>query len=84
MTVHSTVEVLKAERDAAVLFATDTDPEPEPEYETPADSDVRRGGVGEASPAVCARRRSGACRSAVGCVRAPMTSGSTPPTRRSR
>ncbi|MGH3559800.1 MAG: acyltransferase domain-containing protein, partial [Mycobacterium sp.] len=26
---HSTVEVLNAERDAAVLFATDTDPEPE-------------------------------------------------------
>lgn len=30
---HSTVEVLNAERDAAVLFATDTDPEPEPEEE---------------------------------------------------
>lgn len=30
---HSTVEVLNAERDAAVLFATDTDPEPEPEAE---------------------------------------------------
>ena len=28
---HSTVEVLNAERDAAVLFATDTDPEPEEE-----------------------------------------------------
>ncbi|WP_102142350.1 type I polyketide synthase [Mycobacterium hubeiense] len=28
---HSTVEVLNSERDAAVLFATDTDPEPEPE-----------------------------------------------------
>ena len=27
---HSTVEVLNSERDAAVLFATDTDPEPEP------------------------------------------------------
>lgn len=26
---HSTIEVLNAERDAAVLFATDTDPEPE-------------------------------------------------------
>ncbi|MDD7814725.1 DUF1729 domain-containing protein [Mycobacterium sp. CSUR Q5927] len=36
---HSTVEVLNAERDAAVLFATDTDPEPEPEEEEPvADS----------------------------------------------
>ena len=30
---HSTVEVLNTERDAAVLFATDTDPEPEPEIE---------------------------------------------------
>ncbi|WP_407686104.1 fatty acid synthase subunit beta domain-containing protein [Mycobacterium sp. HUMS_1102779] len=28
---HSTVEVLNAERDAAVLFANDTDPEPEPD-----------------------------------------------------
>ena len=35
---HSTVEVLNAERDAAVLFATDTDPEPddEPVAEAPA------------------------------------------------
>ncbi|MBU8831470.1 type I polyketide synthase [Mycolicibacterium goodii] len=34
---HSTVEVLNSERDAAVLFATDTDPEPEPEVdESPA------------------------------------------------
>ncbi|BBX72691.1 type I polyketide synthase [Mycobacterium shinjukuense] len=32
---HSTVEVLNAERDAAVLFATDTDPEPEPEADEP-------------------------------------------------
>ncbi|CDO06071.1 type I polyketide synthase [Mycolicibacterium cosmeticum] len=30
---HNTTEVLNAERDAAVLFATDTDPEPEPEVE---------------------------------------------------
>ena len=30
---HSTVEVLNVERDAAVLFATDTDPEPEYEDE---------------------------------------------------
>jgi fatty acid synthase len=30
---HSTVEVLNAERDAAVLFATDTDPEPDAEQE---------------------------------------------------
>ncbi|HEU4360851.1 MAG TPA: fatty acid synthase subunit beta domain-containing protein, partial [Mycobacterium sp.] len=33
--VHSTVEVLNAERDAAVLFATDTDPEPDDEDEAP-------------------------------------------------
>ena len=33
---HSTVEVLNAERDAAVLFATDTDPEPELEVEEPS------------------------------------------------
>ncbi|HOW95201.1 MAG TPA: acyltransferase domain-containing protein, partial [Mycolicibacterium fallax] len=33
---HSTVEVLNAERDAAVLFANDTDPEPEPEIEEAA------------------------------------------------
>lgn len=32
---HSTVEVLNAERDAAVLFATDTDPELEAEDEAP-------------------------------------------------
>jgi fatty acid synthase len=33
---HSTVEVLNSERDAPVLFATDTDPEPEPEVEEAA------------------------------------------------
>jgi fatty acid synthase len=34
---HNTTEVLNAERDAAVLFATDTDPEPEDDVEeTPA------------------------------------------------
>jgi fatty acid synthase len=37
---HSTVEVLNCERDAAVLFATDTDPEPdlEPELESAQES----------------------------------------------
>ena len=35
---HSTVEVLNAERDAAVLFATDTDPEPEAEEADDSDS----------------------------------------------
>ncbi len=33
---HSTVEVLNAERDAAVLFATDTDPEPELDTDEPS------------------------------------------------
>jgi len=33
---YSTVQVLNVERDAAVLFATDTDPEPEPEAEAEA------------------------------------------------
>jgi fatty acid synthase len=37
---HSTVEVLNAERDAAVLFANDTDPEPEADDEAPGDSDA--------------------------------------------
>src|SRR5271165_1045017 len=32
---HSTVEVLNSERDAAVLFATDTDPEPEEDAPAP-------------------------------------------------
>ena len=41
---HSTVEVLNAERDAAVLFATDTDPEPE------ADEDETPAPAAEASP----------------------------------
>jgi fatty acid synthase, bacteria type len=47
---HSTVEVLNAERDAAVLFATDTDPEPaaeEVEDAAPAAS----GSSAEAAPA---------------------------------
>ncbi len=37
---HSTVEVLNAERDAAVLFATDTDPEPEDVLEEASESDA--------------------------------------------
>ncbi len=48
---HSTVEVLNAERDAAVLFATDTDPEPEPEDEEPA---AESAGPGEAPEAASA------------------------------
>jgi fatty acid synthase len=45
---HSTVEVLNAERDAAVLFANDTDPEPDIEDE-PADSAAETVSEGAAS-----------------------------------
>src|ERR1700737_5052489 len=49
---HSTVEVLNAERDAAVLFATDTDPEPVDELEEAPDSDAAEAAVSvEAAPA---------------------------------
>ncbi|MGB9227211.1 fatty acid synthase subunit beta domain-containing protein, partial [Mycobacterium sp.] len=44
---HSTVEVLNAERDAAVLFATATDPEPEDD-EAQADSDAAASDAPEA------------------------------------
>ncbi len=37
---HSTVEVLNSERDAAVLFATDTDPEPEAEFDETVETPV--------------------------------------------
>lgn len=48
---HSTVEVLNAERDAAVLFATDTDPEPELE-EAPDEPAPSEGATtAEAAPA---------------------------------
>ncbi len=64
---HSTVEVLNAERDAAVLFATDNDPEPEPDkVSEPADSaavaadaaprpDVAPDGAPAAAPSGAAR-----------------------------
>ncbi|BBZ71127.1 type I polyketide synthase [Mycobacterium paraseoulense] len=48
---HSTVEVLNAERDAAVLFATDTDPEPEPEADDPAAEVAVGAAPVEAAPA---------------------------------
>lgn len=49
---HSTVEVLNAERDAAVLFATDTDPEPEPEVdEVAVEAPEASGSPVEAAPA---------------------------------
>ncbi|MBV9639236.1 MAG: DUF1729 domain-containing protein [Mycobacteriaceae bacterium] len=49
---HSTVEVLNSERDAAVLFATDTDPEPEPEEEVVESGAAVEPGVAAAAPAV--------------------------------
>jgi fatty acid synthase, bacteria type len=62
---HSTVEVLNAERDAAVLFATDTDPEPEPEDEpTPAAESASPEGSAtvEVAPAPAPAAPSGAAR----------------------
>ncbi|OBK73646.1 type I polyketide synthase [Mycobacterium sp. 1164985.4] len=49
---HSTVDVLNAERDAAVLFATDTDPEPELDDEpAPAPASEAAAPVETAAPA---------------------------------
>ncbi len=62
---HSTVEVLNVERDAAVLFATDTDPEPEPEAdepETSAVSAVPEAVSAQAAPAPAPAGPSGAAR----------------------
>ena len=72
---HSTVEVLNAERDAAVLFATDTDPEP--------DLDVAE--VASSTPnlqtQLLPHRRPLRLRRV---LHAPTTLRSTPPTRRWR
>src|SRR5262249_48875170 len=60
---HSTVEVLNAERDAAVLFATDTDPEPEPDADEPVDeSEAAEGAVEVVTPAPAQTAPSGAPR----------------------
>ncbi|HZN79701.1 MAG TPA: acyltransferase domain-containing protein, partial [Mycobacterium sp.] len=50
---HNTTEVLNSERDAAVLFATDTDPEPElePEEDDTPDSALEAAPVEAAAPA---------------------------------
>ena len=79
---HSTVEVLNSERDAAVLFATDTDPEPEHDEE-PAEpaAEAVEPAAADATPAPAARPPRPR-RPAV--LRAPTTSASTPPTRRWR
>jgi fatty acid synthase len=47
---HSAIEVLNAERDAAVLFATDTDPEPD--EDEPVDSGESVPAAPDATPAV--------------------------------
>ncbi|MGA7052321.1 MAG: beta-ketoacyl synthase N-terminal-like domain-containing protein, partial [Mycobacterium sp.] len=49
---HSTVEVLNAERDAAVLFANDTDPEPDDEALDESDSAVPASSDGAPLPDV--------------------------------
>ncbi|OBH05491.1 3-oxoacyl-ACP synthase [Mycobacterium sp. E2699] len=60
---HSTVEVLNAERDAAVLFATDTDPEPEPEEAAePVAEAVATDAAVEPAPAPVPAAPSGAAR----------------------
>jgi fatty acid synthase, bacteria type len=62
---HSTVEVLNAERDAAVLFANDTDPAPEPEDEQPAPAEsiaAEAAPSAEAAPAPAPAAPSGAAR----------------------
>ncbi len=45
---HNTTEVLNSERDAAVLFATDTDPEPDLDADDGADAAPAAGGSGRA------------------------------------
>ncbi|MGV0794140.1 fatty acid synthase subunit beta domain-containing protein [Mycolicibacterium sp. XJ1819] len=47
---HNTTEVLNSERDAAVLFATDTDPEPDHDDDEPEDTAAQAAPV-EAAPA---------------------------------
>ncbi len=56
---HSTVEVLNAERDAAVLFATDTDPEPEPEPEAEEPAAEAGDAAAAAAPAAAPAAPSG-------------------------
>ncbi|MGB9250468.1 MAG: acyltransferase domain-containing protein, partial [Mycobacterium sp.] len=59
---HSTVEVLNAERDAAVLFATDTDPDPEDVLEVEEPTADSAAPATEAAPAAAPVAPSGAPR----------------------
>ncbi len=52
---HNTTEVLNAERDAAVLFATDTDPEPEMEESADDSTPAAAGRAGRRSGTRCSR-----------------------------
>ncbi len=68
---HSTVEVLNAERDAAVLFATDTDPEPEPEEDEPVAESPAPDVVSEAAPVAPAASSAAAVPTTAGFVAPP-------------
>ncbi|WP_156745998.1 fatty acid synthase subunit beta domain-containing protein, partial [Mycobacterium sp. 1423905.2] len=60
---YSTIEVLNAERDAAVLFANDTDPEPEPDAEEVSEAAVPEQAASvEAAPAPAPAAPSGGVR----------------------
>ena len=73
---HSTVEVLNSERDAAVLFASDTDPEPEADKRKPRAPSRRAEARRAPRPRRPARRRPPHLRA----LPAPTTSDSTPAT----
>ena len=79
---HNTTEVLNSERDAPVLFATDTDPEPD-RRRRQRRAGARRGGHGRTRRR--SRRPGTCCRHArPQALRAPTTSPSTRQTRRWR
>ena len=59
---HSTVEVLNAERDAAVLFANDTDPDPEPEDAPEPVAEPAAADAAPAAPAAAPSAPSGGVR----------------------
>ncbi len=76
---HSTIEVLNAERDAAVLFATDTDPEPDLDGSDDSDAPASDGALKpDVAPAVAptgAGAPSGALKSDVAPAVAPTGAG---------
>ena len=59
---HSVVEVLNAERDSAVLFATDTDPEPDVDQDDPQPAAPEAVAAVEAAPAPAPTAPSGVAR----------------------